>query len=116
MKKNQKASFLIFSLFFNVLKLLFDCFWTPQALTVLISNVLADITKLSQNQLQTNLTKECRELAQISQSVSTASPAEIPELQKDSVATFQRLCNVSTHAHKIADSEVAANSIQGKTR
>ena len=74
------------------------------------------MTKLSQNQLQSNLTKECRELAQISQTISSAQAAEIPELQKDSVAAFQRLCTVSVHAHKIADSDVAATSIRGKTR
>lgn len=77
---------------------------------------LADITKLSQNQLQSDLTKECRELAQISQNISAAQASEIPELQRTSVTAFQRLCNVSMHAHKIADSEVAATSIRGKTR
>jgi hypothetical protein len=74
------------------------------------------MTKLSQNELQSELTKECRELAQISQNISSAQAAEIPELQKDSVAAFQRLCTVSVHAHKIADSDVAATSIRGKTR
>lgn len=73
-------------------------------------------TNQTQNQLQSELTKECRALNQIAQCMTTAPVGEIPELSKKSVVTYQQLCSIAQFSHRIADSHIAANSIKGKSR
>jgi len=69
-----------------------------------------------QSDLHSALFMECRTLSQITQDISGGNLDTIVDLTKRSTTSYQALCTTATNANRIADSNVAANSIKSKAR
>ena len=76
----------------------------------------AQQTDRDQSDLHSSLILECRALSQITQQISAGNLENIAELTKQSTTSYQALCTTATNANRIADSNVAANSIRSKAR